>query len=429
MDARAQGYGLTLQQVSSSNLLEAYLLMKNGFFLLLLDFQGATAANSLGLLEACREAGVTTSNGRGFSHCSFQWDGKLLGQHGGRARGHAKSSMNGNDEPMGDGSNSRSSARSSTGVSARKMPSSNSGPASPKQNLLLSRQALRGLLLSRLNPGTVRWDCTLAAVEVLESSTEDPVDDDYGATSKENFRLWVREEAKPLEPNCAKSREIAHSNGFTAVDSVEAATREQERNAIAPILLPHKVAVLIGADGIRSSVRALLDGVSTGRLSGCPRGAFATINLDAAKSDLAGAVGTPEETVVNSEPVKSNAIVNESTYRHGHFFPVDGKSESGLVYLGVICVLGIVATSEYLPSQSTTAEDAHKASTFEDSTKNDFIEGTSAATTAEEEPTGYMGEAHSSNVEISETVDGVTRLYRMPFSRGAHNGRKTNIIK
>jgi len=200
--------------------------------------------------------------------------------------------------------------------------------------------------------------------------------------------------------------------------------------------------VLVGADGIRSSVRALLDGISTGQNIGCTNSALATASPDTAiRPDLTSSVVTPDpdQAGTNSQPYTAQASRNQplmppgdgnarsvhrSSSNSGRFFSVDGNSESGLVYLGVVCVLGIVATSDYLPMQPKhTAEVSQEVGSATNTTAEGLNEAISAA--VKQQSTGDIDEVavSVSNVEISETVDGVTRLYRMPFSRGAHNGK------
>lgn len=411
----------------------------------------------------------------------------MLGQHGGRARGHAKSSGGRSSEtvsgglsnqvsdipteagqsstssrdvvgqPAADGSasnclnahvgsSSGSTNKSNGGGPGNGNHSSNSGSASQKQNLLLSRQALRGLLLSRLNPGTVRWGCTLTAV-IVQPAPEKPDVVNCGAISKENFRLWVREVKSMTPESTSSKRKEAVSTevegcGSTPINAAGDTNRGREADAMAPILLPHKVTVLVGADGIRSSVRALLDGISTGQNIGCTNSALATASPDTAiRPDLTSSVVTPDpdQAGTNSQPYTAQASRNQplmppgdgnarsvhrSSSNSGRFFSVDGNSESGLVYLGVVCVLGIVATSDYLPMQPKhTAEVSQEVGSATNTTAEGLNEAISAA--VKQQSTGDIDEVavSVSNVEISETVDGVTRLYRMPFSRGAHNGK------
>lgn len=458
--------------------------------------QGAAAARSLGLLEACRAAGVTTGDGRGFSHTSFRWDGALLGQHGGRAPGHQKSSSAAGstcskgaaigEEVHGDestraadaaaadaaaansskgcqcsSSNSNKNSSKSSGRTSKKNHSRSSSAAAQRQNLLLSRQALRGLLLARLNPGTVRWGCVLAAVEVLGSADEEGDDGDDGdAGGKGNMegngegaggdedggggdddegggipatrgsagpteaapnpspetnsggyaaplRLWVRESSDTADSGApADSGAVPAGKAAGAAGALTALTA-----------LPYQVAVLVGADGVRSCVRGLLDRVATGTAHG-RRSAAAAVHAAAIVAE-----GRP------AEDSKDNDGGGDDTSR-GRFFAAGGSSEAGLVYLGVVCVLGIVPARDYRPlaatavARNTAAPGAAATEAAADAADTaaasaDGADGDPAAA----EANARVAEA-GGGVDIYETVDGETRLYRMPFSRGAHNGKK-----
>ena len=192
-DQRAQGYGLTLQQ-------------------------GAKAARALGILDACRAASALsepvegTTSEAALLHQSYRSDGQLLGTHGGGT------------------------------------PRNGTARAAHLQNLILSRQNLRQILLEHLAPGTVEWNTVVESVNLVEQSPAEP-----GA---ECLRL--------------------HLNGKLNGSFLE-------------------VSALVGADGIRSSIRSLLD------------------NL----------------------PVIAEMNVTSSS------FPIDMNSNAGLEYLGMVVVLGI----------------------------------------------------------------------------------------
>lgn len=209
-EQRAQGYGLTLQQ-------------------------GAKAARALGILDACRAAGVVSgSEGAAEAaivHKSFRSDGVPLGVHGGGV-------------PRG-------------GV----------GRAAHQQNLILPRQALRRILLERLAPGTVLWSTSLKTVEVIDGS----VNEKY-SSEKAPVRLRLH----------------LDDRGRRGPGGVSVGPLRGEGSLM--------VSVLIGADGLRSGMRAFIDGL--------PK---------AAKE------------------------------KNGSSFPVPTSSVAGLEYLGVVVVLGIAA--------------------------------------------------------------------------------------
>jgi len=192
-DQRAQGYGLTLQQ-------------------------GAKAARALGILDACRAASALHEPVEGATqaallHKSYRSDGLLLGTHGGGTpRGGTKR-------------------------------------AAHQQNLILSRQNLRRILLERLAPGTVAWNTTLGSVDVLEQSP--------AGLGSERLRLHLNDRASG---SCLE------------------------------------VSALVGADGIRSGIRALLD---------------------------------------NLPIIAGNKNASSSS------FPIAMSSNAGLQYLGMVVVLGI----------------------------------------------------------------------------------------
>jgi hypothetical protein len=346
--------------------------------------------------------------------------------------------------------------------------------------LLLSRQALRGLLLARLNPGTVRWGCVLAAVEVL-GSADDGGDD--GASGNGNgeggsngggngggggggFPATRRSgcPAEPLfRPSSPETRRRGHAAplrlwaqaaspnagpGAPAADAAEGAGAATG----ALTLLPFHVAVLVGADGLRSGVRGLLDRVAGG--AALAHGtAHAAAQHAATRASAVrdapvvahgrtdgdgGADGGGSDAAIGdaraalapaAEATADKGGVGDPS--HGRFFAAGGSSEAGLVYLGVVCVLGIVAANDYrLAATATDKPDHPCGSRGTAADEADAWADPAAATCADK--AGDGGAAPKTNaraataglgVEISETVDGETRLYRMPFSRGAHNGK------
>lgn len=292
MEARTQGYGLTLQQ-------------------------GMRAARRLGILPECYSAAsvnysiyddnddahhrkirkddepVKSELSRTI-HRSFDASGTLLGVFGGDTC---------IDKSVG----------SSDGVKKRMH---NSGH---KQNLIIARQALRQLLLEKLNPGSVYWNTTLTGVSV---GTE-PKNDESNVMH--DF-LWL------------------HAAG-------------------AETLLPHRASLVVGADGIRSQVRSL------------------TVNEDH-HNDRCRA------TAADSDKC------NQKVECADGILPLRSCDDS-LEYVGVVVILGIVDRSA-----TTDALVAH-------------------------EDDGVFGTVESllGNNGIFETVDGETRLYAMPFSKGSEMGK------
>mmetsp|Transcript_52726 Transcript_52726/g.120146 ORF Transcript_52726/g.120146 Transcript_52726/m.120146 type:complete len:799 (+) Transcript_52726:70-2466(+) len=287
VNARSQGYGLTLQQ-------------------------GAKAARALGILSACRSAGVTQPGEAGFLHQSFRYDGLSLGTHGGRSRGQGQPQKRPDTAAKSKDSKRHQSADTSSGH---------------RQNLLLRRQALRCALLEKLQPENIRWNTTVRAVSHLpkeSSGLEGPdalpaharlclhlrnVDNTVGADSE------LSAEDKPglhSDPNTGNSR------GDEPGDIIFAS-------------------VLVGADGIRSSTRSIFElGNKTHEMSAAAEEGLCISANEASKTPL-----------IELKPC-----------------------EDGLRYLGVMVVLGIVDRDEFrAESDKSKASQAGGASNVSMSTQ------------------------------------------------------------
>ena len=174
--------------------------------------QGAVPIRALGLTEECHGLGVTSS-----MHISLSSSGVVLGKHGSACASASSSTATG----------------ASTGASTRPL---------HKRNLHLPRQTLRALLLARLQPGTVRWSHRLLDVQLDTQRSSWTAGSGVGDFKGEGVELPANDPAGACEDRKWSLGLGLHFEGGAS----------------------DRVGLLVGADGIRSRVRATVEGAAGG---------------------------------------------------------------------------------------------------------------------------------------------------------------------